>query len=151
MITNERIWTLLNHRGINPMAQITLDKLYAVPDQQSIADFWKRYADLLRQLDFWKYHAEDNDCDDFAIGAWWFMRAAWRRTKILERNDSSAAISFGIFGYQPSGQNQAHLINHMVDQDNIYFFEPQPQGDIPPGQPKSLTNEEAMSCFAYAI
>lgn len=151
MITNSKIWQIMHHQGINPMAQITLDSMYAVPDQVSMSDFWKQYANLLRQLNFWEYHAEDNDCDDFAIGAWWFMRAAYRRTKILEKNPDSSAVSLGIFAYQPEKQASSHMINFMVDTNSITFYEPQPQGELPPGQPKSLTNEEAMSCYAYAI
>jgi hypothetical protein len=150
MITGPKVVTALNHIGANPMARMVLDGNYGIAEATSVVNFWQDYYANLKALGVLPAAEEDMDCDDFAILAWALMRISFRRTKRLRGDTTKAGVNMGVFAFEKSnGIN--HMINFMPSDYGVIFYEPQPQGDLPPGQPVHLTPEEINSCFAYAI
>lgn len=148
MITNAQVMANLARLGANPVARMILDSRFAVADESSIADLWAKYYDALRVLGLLDYSEEDWDCDDYAILAWAFIRAAYRRTNKREGLKPDAGINLGIFAYETQQGN--HMLNFNPTPEGVIFFEPQPRNGRC-GAPVHISQEDLISCFAYAI
>lgn len=150
MINTVQIQEQLAHLGANPMSRMLLDTNFAVADQASMLDFWQKYYQALKVLDLLDWDEEDWDCDDFAIFAWAYMRLAFRRTCKREGKEPGAGINMGIFAFESAALGGKHMVNFQPIPEGVIFNEPQPQNGKC-GAPVHMTQEELLSCFAYAI
>lgn len=150
MITSGQVMQQLAHLGANPISRMLLDEKFAVADQASMVDFWAKYYEALKVMDLLDWSEEDWDCEDFAIIAWGFMKAAYRKTHKHEGVKVPAGINLGVFAYENAKMQANHMINFQPTPEGVIFFEPQPQNGRC-GTPVELTTDEAWSCFAYAI
>lgn len=148
MIIASQVVQDMSRIGADPMCRMFLDSKFAIADQISMVDFWEKFYAALAVMDLLDWSEEDWDCEDFAIIAWGFMKAAYRMTHKREHKELHAGINLGIFGYETKKGN--HMASFQPTHEGIIFFEPQPQNGVV-GKQISLTPEEVGSCFAYAI
>lgn len=143
MITERELIAILKSHDIDPPGQKILDGTYRCPTRKWLyTTFPSALASTFSDVGF-RYAAESQDCDDYALFAVSYARLLHANTK----RGQSPGIAFGLYIYVRAAQFDRHAINiSLVKEKGEYhpvFFEPQL------GKIVELEKSERQSCEFY--
>lgn len=143
-LNSTEVWGVMSDAGFGNISNYVIrDKNYSLPSENYIKnDFAGAFRSFLFQLDSGGWRAEENDCDDFALGAAFFMNFLHHNTA---NKVNKTGIAFGEFFYEKDGAG--HAINVAIVREDakikVIFFEPQTYSII------TLTRKETESCVYW--
>lgn len=144
-INSEDIWNIMSSVGAGNTANfITRDTIYSLPSIEYITNqFSQNLKGFFFSLNSQGWKEQENDCDDFALGACFLMNFLHHNTVDKIRN---TGIAFGEF-YYIREQGGGHAINVAIVKDNlevkVVFYEPQTYSIV------TLTQKEIESCVFW--
>jgi hypothetical protein len=144
-IDGENIWEIMSDIGVTTDVFITRDRIYSYP---SLSFIQGQFSEGLRSF-FWSLSSgawtpEGNDCDDFALGAAFYMGYLHHSTQYKVE---VSGIAFGEFYYiRDSGEGHAINVALVKNKDGaikVVFYEPQTYSIV------ELSKSEIQSCIFW--
>lgn len=128
---------------------LVMDAEYRLPNLGWITGpFSNSLAKFQREFKVSDYAPQANDCDDFAMDAYFLARKLHRNTKEIK-----SGLAFGIIAYQVDKESinkeLGHALNFFVSapegKPTLYFYEPQ-QCEI-----ATLSEDEKRNTYFYLV
>lgn len=151
-VTGEEVRALMQKEGFPPEQISIADGYYAIPTEETIRNFGKRFGSFLwnAHLDTW---VEDIwDCDDFALTAKALAaidNALWRR-----HSGADCGVGFGMVWVMT--REGGHAINFALARNankelEIHYYEPQMQASDKFGEPNVWLQRKSRDYFVSPL
>lgn len=124
----DRLFRVILDNGINEFNLRILDEKYKLPSRAFVLEsFAVNFEQLKKNLRRSQYIANSNDCDKVALLAQFYSNYLHNEHKMSQ----GYGVAFGSFAYVREHNNEGHMINFaVVEDEQVLFFEPQTSMEV---------------------
>lgn len=151
-VSNDEIIALCKQEGLPEKSIIVADGYYAIPTEEAIKSFGKRFGAFLWDAGLDKWVEEIWDCDDFALTTKTLAsidNAIWQK-----KTGNDFSLGFGVLWVIT--QNGGHAINVALGRDadkqlELHYYEPQMQALDKIGEPFEWLQRKSRNYFVSPL